>query len=127
MNARLDIITEEKSGVYSVPYEAIVTGDDGKCYVYALQFISDQKASAYMVPVEKGLETNLYVEITGENLKDGMQIVKNAHSIDGIPVAANAPGEDIVTPGDSGTSEISENSNLEQMNNTKGESNNDAE
>lgn len=87
MNARLSIVTEEKNNIFAVPYEAVFEAEDGGSYIYSLVAAEKGKASVKMVPVEKGLQSNLSVEILGEKLTEGMQIVKNALSIDAAKVS----------------------------------------
>ena len=82
MNARVNIVTEEKSGVFAVPFEAL-DYIDGESYVY-VQEPGDEGTFTYRkLLVESGLETNIYVEIWGDELIEGMQIVR---SISDIPL-----------------------------------------
>ena len=82
MNTRLSIVTEEKTGVFSVPYEAIETDEAGRSVIYALHTAEDGAQTVEAIPVEKGLETNLYVEVSGDSLTEGLTIVKNAENVD---------------------------------------------
>lgn len=79
MNTRINIITKEKAGVTYVPYEAVSTDDDGS-YIFEVITVDD-KTSLKKIPVEQGLETNLYVEISGPDVREGMEVVKDAESI----------------------------------------------
>jgi len=84
MNTRLNIITREKKNVYAVPYEAVGINGAGEPVVYIAVMQEDGSCIAEAVIVETGLETDLYVEISGDSLSDGMLVIK---SIEGI-----APG-----------------------------------
>lgn len=80
MNVRLTIKLKEKKNVFSVPYDAVVTESDGNNYIYAVdtsQKNSNSKAVAKKIRVEKGMETDMYIEIISPDLKDGMYIESN--------------------------------------------------
>lgn len=83
MNTRLSIITDEKKNVFSVPYEAVETTPDGSCFIYVMTTGGDGKAEYEKIAVTTGLETNLYVEISGEGLQEGIQVVRSASSVAG--------------------------------------------
>lgn len=69
LSAKVEIILSEAGEVYSVPYDAVEQDADGNDVIYVKDG-SDWKA----VPVTKGLETDYYVEISGEGLADGMEV-----------------------------------------------------
>lgn len=76
MNARLNIIIQEKSNVYSVPYEAVLQNDAGKDIIY----VAEKKAVGYVVkeyPITKGLETDFKIEISGDGLLDGLLVISD--------------------------------------------------
>ncbi|MDR1796097.1 MAG: efflux RND transporter periplasmic adaptor subunit [Clostridiales Family XIII bacterium] len=104
MSAKIEIITESKKGIYAVPYDAVVEKEDGSKVVYALPEGSSpfggmgggQKAKSGFsisigksgdssgtvsddgrveIPVTTGMETDYLVEISGEGLTDGLQIL----------------------------------------------------
>lgn len=95
MNVRLTIILEEKNDVYSVPYDAVVTEDDGNQYIYVLEGEKDQSQSglpsllrtglrdinARKIQVQTGLETDMYVEIISSELEDGMRVIADPSQI----------------------------------------------
>jgi len=56
-----------------VPYEAIGEPEEGNTVVYVVQ----EDNTIHIVPVELGLETDLYVEIKGGELTEGQTIVLN--------------------------------------------------
>lgn len=56
-----------------VPYEAIGEPEEGNTVVYVVQ----EDNTIHIVPVELGLETDLYVEIKGGELTEGQMIVLN--------------------------------------------------
>ncbi|MDL2232589.1 HlyD family secretion protein [Ruminococcaceae bacterium OttesenSCG-928-L11] len=92
MNARLSIVTDEKTGVFSVPFEAVETVGGQSC-IYVEETGGDGSVTYRKIPVKTGLETNLYVEIDGEGLEEGMQVVKSASGVNQSQVAASdAPG-----------------------------------
>lgn len=82
MNVRLTIKLNEKKNVYSVPYDAVVN-EDGKQWIY----VSDKSQSgnnaqnaAKKIQVQKGMETDMYVEVNSPELKDGMNVQLNPTS-----------------------------------------------
>lgn len=80
MNVRLTIKLNEKKSVFTVPYDAIIIHDDGSKWVKVLDSANntDSKQNAYKeIPVNTGLETDMYVEINGTDLKDGLKVLTN--------------------------------------------------
>ena len=73
MNSVVNIITDEKNDIYSVPYGAVIN-NNGQNEVYA----AVEQGGKYIVkeiPVTKGIESNANVEIDGPDLSDGMIIL----------------------------------------------------
>jgi multidrug efflux pump subunit AcrA (membrane-fusion protein) len=84
MNVRLTIKLKEIKSVFSVPYDAIVTQNDGSQFINVLETMEkDGKSQSKikMIPVETGLETDMYVEISSPDLKDGMSVQINTKAI----------------------------------------------
>lgn len=80
MNVRLTIKLNEKKGVYSVPYDAIVAEADGSQWIYVLETTQkDGKAQSATrkIQVQTGMETDMYIEISSPDLKDEMIIQIN--------------------------------------------------
>jgi multidrug efflux pump subunit AcrA (membrane-fusion protein) len=69
MNAFINVITESKEGVYSVPLSAIVTDERGS-FVY-----TPSETGRTEIPVTIGIKTTTHGEISGDNLTDGMEIL----------------------------------------------------
>lgn len=91
MNTRLTVLLEERDNVYGVPYDAVVEKADGSEVVYAVE-PSSEKEGGYVVtevPVTTGLETDFYIEVSGDGITDGLSIVSDPQSV--------APGME-VTP-----------------------------
>jgi multidrug efflux pump subunit AcrA (membrane-fusion protein) len=80
MNARMDIILEKKSQVYAVPYDAITVDAKGQNIVYIVSE-ENEKQIIKEIPVEIGLETDLYNEISGDGLADGVKVINDAASV----------------------------------------------
>lgn len=91
MNTRLTVLLEERSDVYGVPYDAVVEKADGSEVVYAVEPNSEKEGSYVVteVPVTTGLETDFYIEVSGDGITDGLSIVSDPQSV--------APGME-VTP-----------------------------
>lgn len=75
MNVRLTIKLNEKKNVYSVPYDAVVTESDGNEYIY---IAGGKKADIIKkIKVQTGMETDMYIEISSAELKDGLKVLTN--------------------------------------------------
>jgi len=70
MSAKVNIITESKKNVFAIPYDAIAVDEMGQQIIYALV---DGVSTA--IKVTTGMETDYYVEITANELKNGMKIM----------------------------------------------------
>lgn len=81
MNARLNIITEEKKGVVTVPFEAIAVDETGATYVMIMVPQEDGTNIAKKVPVTPGMETDFFSEIVESELKEGDLVISNPTGI----------------------------------------------
>ena len=92
MNTRMDIILEEKENVFSVPFDALHTAEDGSNYIISVVANESEEKGALPfvtknIPVTTGLETDFYVEIISDQLTEGMQIIPtNDEYAEGTPV-----------------------------------------
>lgn len=76
MSARVNIILNEKSDIYTVSSESIVQNEDSKSIYVAEK--SGEKENEYIVkelPINTGLESDFNVEISGEGISDGIIII----------------------------------------------------
>jgi len=110
MNAKINIITEYENNVFAVPYDAVTTDEMGRSVVYSYTpdiMIPNETDSILHrgttsmptrgvtgsgtlqtgtpIVVQTGMETDYYIEISGDGLKEGMLILadpegKNADS-----------------------------------------------
>lgn len=74
MNARLSITIAEKNNIYTVPYDAVTQNPDGSNSIY----VAEKNGGGYVVsviPVEIGMQTDFYIEVTGDGLKDGLMVI----------------------------------------------------
>jgi multidrug efflux pump subunit AcrA (membrane-fusion protein) len=101
MNAQLSIVTEERKDVFSVLYDAVVR-DRERQIIYVMEPTQGadgaQGFRARAVEVTTGLENDLYIEISGEGLAEGMEVISDASGItEGMAVeprgALQASGE----------------------------------
>lgn len=73
MNAIVNIVLDEKDDIYTVPYSAIVKkGNENGIYVAEEQ---NGKYTVKEIPVTKGIESDVTVEIQGENIEDGLIVI----------------------------------------------------
>lgn len=80
MKARLVIIVNEKSDIYTVPYDAVQQDADGSSYVYEAVKGNDGY-TAKKLPVKTGLSNDVSIEISGDGIKDGVKIVSSPENI----------------------------------------------
>ncbi len=73
ITAKATIHIAEAKQALIVPYEAVSELEDGSTVVYVV----NEDNTIRIVPVKLGLETDLYVEIKGGELKEGQTIVLN--------------------------------------------------
>lgn len=90
MTAKCSIILEEASDVYAVPYDAIHTNTNEESVLY----VQDSSGTRSEVAVTKGMESDYYVEVSGEGLSEGLQIL--------IPTDEASSGSDGESKNDSG-------------------------
>lgn len=74
LTAKCSIVLEEVQDVYAVPYDVIHENSNGSSVVYVTEKTEEGK-SFTEIPVEKGMESDYYVEISGDRLREGMQIL----------------------------------------------------
>ena len=71
MTAKCSIILEEASDVYAVPYDAIHTNTNGESVLY----VQDSSGTRSETAVTKGMESDYYVEVSGDGLSEGLRIL----------------------------------------------------
>ena len=76
LSAKVEIILSQVTDVYDVPYDAVGTDENGGSVVYAR---SGGETEFTAIPVETGMETDYYIEISGEGLSDGMEVKTSAN------------------------------------------------
>lgn len=80
MNARLNIIIDEKKGVFSVPYNTVVVDENGNSCIFVLDEIQNENEIQTVIRkivVQTGMSTDMLVEIISPELKEGMNILVN--------------------------------------------------
>ena len=74
MTAKAKVLLEEKKGVFSVPLDAVGTDENGEAVVYQKNTDAEGNVTFTPIPVTIGMETELYVEVSGEGLTEGMEL-----------------------------------------------------
>lgn len=98
MNARVDIVTDEKQDVFAISYDALVENEAGGQAVYVARPKDGQVPVATpaepageageaesakityivaIIPVTTGLETDVYIEVSSDELKEGDLIISD--------------------------------------------------
>jgi multidrug efflux pump subunit AcrA (membrane-fusion protein) len=89
MNARLNIIAKQRDDIYYVPFDAVTTDENGEPAVYIAVPDGNGGSVARKAVVREGMHTDFYVEIEGEGIEDGANIIKDVAEIgvfDGMPI-----------------------------------------
>ena len=71
MTAKCSIIINEASDVYAVPYDAIHTNNNSEDVIYVM----DSSGARSEVVVTKGMESDYYVEISGDGLSEDLSVI----------------------------------------------------
>lgn len=89
MTAKMSIILDEKMDVLTVPYDAVQTDEDGKLYIEVADETAGvegvlnkynnggkpgEETEKQKIYVEKGIESDYYVEVIGDGVKEGISI-----------------------------------------------------
>lgn len=89
MNTRINILLDQKEDVFGVPFDSVVTDENGS-YLFTVTTNEKGQSVAKKVPVTTGLESDFYLEVSGEGLSEGMVIITTpAGLMDGSPVPAS--------------------------------------
>lgn len=84
MTAKCSIVKKEASDVYAVPYDA-VHRENGESYILVKDGDSTSK-----VTVTTGMETDYYIEVQGDDLQEGLQVVIPTDKTDKIDSASDS-------------------------------------
>ena len=75
----MNIVLKEVEHVLTVPYDAVQTDENGDTVVYVMEQTTgadgQQAQEQRPVPVTVGTEGDYYVEVSGEGLAEGMEVV----------------------------------------------------
>ena len=81
MTAKAEVIVGSADGVLAVAYDCVAT-EDGESHICTAEAIDPVKAPGQFkvkfVPVTMGFESNTMVEISGDGISEGMEILNNA-------------------------------------------------
>ena len=76
MTAKLSIVLESSDNALTVPFDAVITDDDGKTYVNVVDSKNqDATYNTHKVYVTTGVTSSYYVEITEGELKEGDEVL----------------------------------------------------
>lgn len=83
MTTRLSIVSEEKTDVFNIPLDSLVTNESGQTCIYIAKENPDGKGSWIVesIPVNLGMETDLLVEISSDQLIPGMAVITQPQTI----------------------------------------------
>ena len=75
MTAKTGILMQSVKDVLAVPYDCICTDEEGNTYVEAMKTAGSGQEQTTKINVETGLESDYYVEVSGEGLSEGMVVL----------------------------------------------------
>lgn len=78
MTAKCSIILEEAENVLAVPYDAVTKNREGN----TITVLEDDSSTEKDISVNLGMESDYYVEVQGDDLQEGMQVVIPSDEID---------------------------------------------
>lgn len=90
MNAKVRIVLDEKKNVLAVPYDSIITDENGKSHILLAVKDGEGVTKAKSVDIEKGIEGTYYTEIISADVHDGDVLVSkpdNYHDGDILPIS----------------------------------------
>lgn len=93
MTTRLSIVSEERADVFCVPFEALVMDDSGQSCIYVAKENPVEQGSFTVesIPVTTGLETDSLIEISGDQLSEGLVIISQPQTVQpGMVVSVEA-------------------------------------
>jgi len=79
-NARADIVLSGKRNVLAVTSDCLSSDKDGNSIVFTYKKSGD-KYIAKAIKVETGVSNDIYVQVSGDGLKEGMNILNNASAL----------------------------------------------
>ena len=97
MEANVKILLAEESGIYAVPYNALVDMGDGNSAVYTADLVNEKKQlyTIRAIPVKTGLENDVSIVIESDDLSDDLLILTNPEGLsDGQTITLQPPAED---------------------------------
>ncbi len=80
MNAKVNIILSSEDDVFVVPIDAVGTDENGNSIVYVKTGGNGTNATFEAVQVTTGEENDYYIEISGDDLTEGMEVRSSADS-----------------------------------------------
>lgn len=98
MTAKLSIILESRNNVITVPYNSVQTDEEGGFYIEIVKGTGSGKKAegagqdgtaerqTERIAVTKGMESDYYVEITGNGIEEGMEVIVPAVSGGGLDI-----------------------------------------
>lgn len=74
LTARCSIILEQVKDVYAVPYDAVHENKNGTTAIHVAEGDGDSRSSREIL-VTKGMESDYYIEIQGDELEEGLSVI----------------------------------------------------
>jgi multidrug efflux pump subunit AcrA (membrane-fusion protein) len=102
MNGKTDIILEKREAVFAVPYDAVTTDPQGKSQIMIAKKQPDGTYLAQAIPVTTGIETDSEVQVSGDGLTAGLQVISDSKQVTAGQVVSIAGAADASATGAAG-------------------------
>lgn len=97
MTSKCTAVTGSAENVFAVTYDSIVEDEDGQSYVYTADMVQggNGTATARRIKVDTGFESDAEIEISSDELSEGMELISNAGDVSdgGLVIITSALGE----------------------------------
>ncbi|MBQ5333164.1 MAG: efflux RND transporter periplasmic adaptor subunit [Oscillospiraceae bacterium] len=97
MTSKCTAVTGSAENVFAVTYDSIVEDEDGQSYVYTADMVQggNGTATARRIKVDTGFESDAEIEISSDELSEGMELISNAGDLTdgGLVIISSALGE----------------------------------
>jgi len=81
MNARLSIVTRQRSDVFALPAQAVATSESGGRVIFIVVPVEDGGYLVEEIPVTTGMEVGQLVEVWAEELNESVLVIASAEGV----------------------------------------------
>ena len=81
MSANLSLVVAQKSDIFCVRYDAVVQNEKGQNVIFAAESSDSGVYQFQQIVVDIGISNDIYLEVSGDKIKEGLQVVNDASII----------------------------------------------